>query len=944
MNTSTKAMMAAILAAVLAIVPLALADGSYAADTGEETEYDTDLGVFWSMTIGFSYSGEGARSVTWDFGDGSEPVTAFSEIHTFESKGVYYVTQTAHNTNGDSVAVYKVTVLGYPYVEFDTQGGSDIARIDMTSGGINATAATEPEDVPTKDGFTFSGWYTEPECTNLYDWSSLVDEPVTLYAGWTENAKATITFDVDEGYPPVDPVQWTVGTQYTIPGYDGTKGGFTFGGWLYNGTTYLEGQTITVEGDMTLTAVWNALDTYTVTFNTDGGSVVSPQTVYSGSKATEPAEAPSKQHYTFAGWFDSEGQPFDFDQTITSNTTVYAHWTPVNYTVSFDVNGGEGSFPAQTVAYGSKATNPGSPTRDSYRFNGWYLDGRPYDFDTPVSGNITLEADWSYIQPPVTRYTVTFDPANGESTFTSTVVSGGRLSEPSDPEREGYTFAGWFTSSGEEYDFTDPVRGNFTLTAHWIPDVVYTVTFDTAGGSAISNITVPQGESIELPDCTRIGYILTGWTVDGTTYQPGESYTPTGDVTITASWEAKSYNVSYHDGENATIRDTMVKHGARAAEITAPEKEGFEFVAWTLNGEPYDFSLPVTSDIVLVAQYEPLPPTVTVDKEIPEDAVMSGTIPDDVRDVDEIVLPDVSKPGESFVGWDTDGDGTADSQPGDSVEYIDGQTSLTPVFEDIEDDKQHQITIEGAPEIPFDNWYVEEDRPIVLPDIPREDEVLVGYDTDSDGIADVMPGQEYAPTGDVTLTPIFEEKPQHSVSSDIEEDAVTSEPVPDTVYEGSEVVLPDASRPGQVLEGWDTDGDGTADKQPGETVVADDDVTLKPVWRPLEDDEVQHEVTVDAGDGESPFDSWYPVDGQPVTLPEPSIDGDREFQGWVDQDGNRYQAGDVVYPSEDMTLTAQWSDAPEEGTEWWVYAAIVIAVILVIVAVVLILHYRVGVI
>ena len=404
------------------------------------------------------------------------------------------------------------------------------------------------------------------------------------------------------------------------------------------------------------------------------------------------------------------------------------------------------------------------------------------------------------------------------------------------------------------------------------------------------------------------------------------------------------YNVSYHDGENATIRDTMVKHGARAAEITAPEKEGFEFVAWTLNGEPYDFSLPVTSDIVLVAQYEPLPPTVTVDKEIPEDAVMSGTIPDDVRDGDEIVLPDVSKPGESFVGWDTDGDGTADSQPGDSVEYIDGQTSLTPVFEDIEDDKQHQITIEGAPEIPFDNWYVEEDRPIVLPDIPREDEVLVGYDTDSDGIADVMPGQEYAPTGDVTLTPIFEEKPQHSVSSDIEEDAATSEPVPDTVYEGSEVVLPDASRPGQVLEGWDTDGDGTADKQPGETVVADDDVTLKPVWRPLEDDEVQHEVTVDAGDGESPFDSWYPVDGQPVTLPEPSIDGDREFQGWVDQDGNRYQAGDVVYPSEDMTLTAQWSDAPEEGTEWWVYAAIVIAVILVIVAVVLILHYRVGVI
>lgn len=181
-----------VLATVVMAVVSAMALAPFADADPAEGDFDEDLGEFWSYTIGFAYRGEGAESVTWDFGDGTEPVTAWSVVHeypvshTYEDPGIYYVTQTAENSQGGpSTAVYKVTVLGYPYIDFDSRGGSPVERIQMTSGGINAVPAEEPAE-PTKAGFTFTGWYTTPECTELYDWTKPVTEGMTLYAGWTE--------------------------------------------------------------------------------------------------------------------------------------------------------------------------------------------------------------------------------------------------------------------------------------------------------------------------------------------------------------------------------------------------------------------------------------------------------------------------------------------------------------------------------------------------------------------------------------------------------------------------------------------------------------------------------------------------------------------------------------------------------------------------------------
>lgn len=983
MNTSSKIILTATLALVLVCAPLLISGADARSVSEDGTEYDEDLGEFWSYTIGFSYNGQGARSITWDFGDGSEPVTAWSDIHTYEEKGVYYVTQTAHNTIGDSVAVYKVTVLGYPYVEFDSQGGTQIDRIDMTAGGINAVPATEPEEVPTKAGFTFTGWYTTSDCSTLYDWSQVVDEPVTLYAGWTENAKATITFDVDDGQPPVDPVQVTIGTQYTIPGYDGSKEGFTFGGWSDGQTTYLEGQQITVSDDMTLTAVWNALDQYTVTFNTDGGSAESPQTVYSGSTATEPEADPTKVGHTFAGWFTADGEPFDFESPITQNTTVYAHWTANIYTVTFDSAGGS-AVESQQVAYGSTATEPEDPTRSSYTFVGWLLNGARFSFTTPITDNITLVADWSYNQPPVERHTVTFDPANGEDTWTSTVVDGGNVSMTV-PVWEGHIFDGWFDADGVEYTEDTPIDGDVSLTAKW--RTTANVVIDDSEGGSFTGIDgeVDIGGSIELPDASKEGSDLVGWDTDGdgvADAQPGDSVTveddttlvpvwedlpddaqqdrvtidadggssdfdewftedgkltlpdaskdgsdlvgwdtdgdgsvdaQPGDVidvedgdTVTAVWDRLRHTVTYDYGDSTTTR--TVSDGSRAPMPADPVREGFAFGGWLLDGAEYDFSTPVKADITLVAQWNEIVSIV-----IDNSAGGSFTpIDGEVVAGDTIRLPEATKDGQQLAGWDTDGDGVADAQPGDLVQ-IDEDTTLTPVWEDIpEGTEQDRVIIEDSGDLGMDEWWTT-DGTIPLPEPSKDGEVFLGWDTDGDGVADAQPGDTVEVEDGQTITGIWRPAEDVDVTIDVEDGVSVSGDIPEDLKEGDTVVLPDASKEDQKLTGWDTDGDGAVDAQPGDEIVVSGDTTLTPVWEDLAEDDVQNTVEIDDGTGSG--STWWTENDESMTVPEaPSRDG-QVFEGWVDSDGNVYQPGDVIVPEGDMTLTAQWSDAPADDSD-----------------------------
>jgi uncharacterized repeat protein (TIGR02543 family) len=136
---------------------------------------------------------------------------------------------------------------------------------------------------------------------------------------------------------------------------------------------------------------------YTVTFNSDGGSVVSPQQIEKGELATKPAN-PTRSGYYFSHW-KLNGVPFNFNTPINSDITLVAHWEtePDYVTVTFNSNGGSSVSP-QTIVKGGQATEPANPTKSGYAFDGWYEDASfnyLFNFSSALYANTTLHAKWS---------------------------------------------------------------------------------------------------------------------------------------------------------------------------------------------------------------------------------------------------------------------------------------------------------------------------------------------------------------------------------------------------------------------------------------------------------------------------------------------------------------------------------------------------------------------
>ncbi len=140
---------------------------------------------------------------------------------------------------------------------------------------------------------------------------------------------------------------------------------------------------------------------YTVRFDSNGGSQVSPQSVKEGEKASMPDD-PERDGYTFNHWYLSdESKPYDFSLPVMSDLTLTASWSriPASYTVRFDSNGGS-PVPSQIVKEGEKASVPNRPERAGYAFNYWYLldESKPFYFGTPITSDITLTASWNLIE------------------------------------------------------------------------------------------------------------------------------------------------------------------------------------------------------------------------------------------------------------------------------------------------------------------------------------------------------------------------------------------------------------------------------------------------------------------------------------------------------------------------------------------------------------------
>ena len=252
--------------------------------------------------------------------------------------------------NGVTYSQYRVDIFRTFTVNFDSGGGSHVADLTDVAEGKKII---EPA-APTKAGYTFEGWYKEASYDTLWNFGAdTVTEDTTLYAKWEAKPAATYTvsFDTDGGSSVADLTDVVVGTTITVPATP-TKVGYTFEGWYKEASydTLWNFGADTVTGDTTLYAKWEAIPaaTYTVSFDTDGGSSVADLTgVSEGATITGPV-TPTKAGYTFEGWYKeaSHDTLWNFSaDTVTGDTTLYAKWTAATGGSSGGSDGDGGSGP-----------------------------------------------------------------------------------------------------------------------------------------------------------------------------------------------------------------------------------------------------------------------------------------------------------------------------------------------------------------------------------------------------------------------------------------------------------------------------------------------------------------------------------------------------------------------------------------------------------------------
>ncbi|EHV5201675.1 InlB B-repeat-containing protein [Listeria monocytogenes] len=491
--------------------------GWYDAETGgKKWDFANDLmpgknvtlyARFASKTYPMTFDNGGVTTTeTVDYdGLAEEPTTPTKAGYTFDG---WYDAETGgkkwdfaqDKMPANPVTLYARFTMNNYTATFNNDGTTTTQTVDYQE------ALTEPTE-PTKDGYTFDGWYDAQTGGNKWNFATnkMPANNITLYARYSVKSY-TATFD-KEGTTTTQTANYdSLLTEPAAP----TKDGYTFDGWYdaetggnkWNfATNKMPAKNVTLYARFTVKS-------YTATFDKDGTTTT--QTVNYDSLIQEPT-APTKDGYTFTGWYDAEtgGNKWDFaaNKMPAKNVTLYARFSTNAYTATFDK---EGTTTTQAVDYDSLLTEPTAPTKDGYTFDGWYdaeTGGNKWNFATNKmpAKNMTLYARFS-----LKAYTATFNVE--DTTTTQAVDYDALIEEPTAPTKEGHTFDGWYDAEtgGSKWDFAAnkmPAK-DVTLYARFTVKS-YTVTLN---GEAVTTQTVDYLGLLQEPTAPiKAGYTFDGW-------------------------------------------------------------------------------------------------------------------------------------------------------------------------------------------------------------------------------------------------------------------------------------------------------------------------------------------------------------------------------------------------------------------------------------------------
>lgn len=689
-------------------------------------------------TIAYNGNGSGAGSAPSNStGTTGSSYTVLGNTGTLEKTGFTFAGwNTAANGTGTDYAAG--STVAYPSTGQTTtlyaQWTANVYSLSYNAnGGVNANAGAAPTQTaafgatltlasstynPTRDGYTFAGWYTTASGTGgtLYNPAasnfSMPAANTVLYAKWT-----AVTYNVTyNGNAPQATTATGTPTDATAYGLNASvtaanKGsltvgsGYRFTGWNTaangTGTDYVQGATFLMPlGGITLYAKWVDAN-IVLTFDANGGVNAPPQSsAIANQQITLPNQTPTRPGYTFLGWTEASnnsGTVYSPSGAYTapgSNGVLYAKWAAISYTFYYNANGGTAGGSSAPVSvtglnvgglvtvYVVDGSNP-APTRSGYSFTGWnaatdgtstnYAGGSTY---TMGASNYTIYAQW--LGNP---FTLTYN-SNGGTVIspTSEVRRADSVSNitGTTPTRSGYTFSAWNTAAnggGTTYASSSSLTmpaSNVTLYAQWTA-LNNGVSYNANGGSGAptgANYNFGSSVTVSGTSPTRTGYTFTGWNTQqgggGTPYLPSDMFSmPNSAVVLYAQWTATTYALDYDSNGGAGAPGLSNYSYASTANVSSilPTRNGYDFQGWntdisgtgTARAAAATFTMPA-NNVTLYAQWSLATYTVYYNAN-----GGSGSINPQPGRYNATVTLSSSVPtrsGYTFAGWNTSTDGS----------------------------------------------------------------------------------------------------------------------------------------------------------------------------------------------------------------------------------------------------------------------------------------------
>lgn len=551
-----------------------------------------------------------------------------------------------------AVSAYTVPSGVETIVTYAIYNNSDLASLTLSDGlktlnGCsvfqceNLKTVTVPASVKTFSGYYALGYMLENDSylTKMSDFTILGYNGTAAQTYANENGftfvsldgrTPTVTYDLggeeDEAITNPNPALCGGGKKIVLK--PAVRSGYTFLGWYNENDELVTEIPSTQTEDITLTARWRV--NFTIHFDANGGSgKMKDQFVAGDAAATLTKNAFTRTGYIFSCWeyTDEYGSTHDLPNATPlddlapeeggQTLTLEAQWTPIQYAIAFQPNGGEGTMEPQERAYDDfdSTTLPDNTfARHGYTFLGWatapkgkvaFADGQdiPWNLTDKAGMVMNLYAVWQ-----AETYTVVFDGAgaDGGDMAGFSIAYDAKTALPANRlTRTGYTFQGWALEEGGSVKFTnkakvlnlidDSQEDTVTLYAVWKANT-YTVSFNSNGGKGakiqdIKNVAYDAELELPTPGYTRKGYTFVNWNTNkkgtGDTYEPDvavENLTAKnkGKVTLYAFWSANSYQVDFDlnggrgsfDSEQAQYDQTLI------LPKDIPTRTGYTFAGW----------------------------------------------------------------------------------------------------------------------------------------------------------------------------------------------------------------------------------------------------------------------------------------------------------------------------------------------------------------------------